>query len=93
MFSVKISNQRFQYFNLSTVPIKRVGLKDSVLSKDICKEYRVFGKRGANTATIAPNTLYVFTIINNGWLVVIYVPSTTRSFRDGTPIYCPLRRT
>ena len=25
-----------------------------------------------------------------GWLVVFKVPSTTRSFRDGTPIYCPL---
>ena len=28
-----------------------------------------------------------------GWLVVFNVPSTVRSFRDGTPIYCPLRRT
>ena len=28
-----------------------------------------------------------------GWLVVFYVPSKARSFRDGTPIYCPLRRT
>ena len=27
------------------------------------------------------------------WLVVFYVPSTARSFRDGTPIYCPLRKT
>ena len=27
------------------------------------------------------------------WLVVFNVPSTARSFRDGTPIYCPLRRT
>ena len=27
------------------------------------------------------------------WLVVFYVPSTATSFRDGTPIYCPLRRT
>ena len=26
-------------------------------------------------------------------LFVFYVPSTARSFRDGTPIYCPLRRT
>ena len=25
--------------------------------------------------------------------VCFYVPSTARSFRDGTPIYCPLRRT
>ena len=28
-----------------------------------------------------------------GWLVVLNVPSTARSFRDCTPIYCPLRRT
>ena len=28
-----------------------------------------------------------------GWLVVFNVPSTARSFRDGTPIYCPLWRT
>ena len=28
-----------------------------------------------------------------GWLVVFYVRSTARSFRDGTPIYCPLPRT
>ena len=28
-----------------------------------------------------------------GLIVVLYVPSTERSFRDGTPIYCPLRRT
>ena len=27
------------------------------------------------------------------WSVVFYVPSTARSFGDGTPIYCPLRRT
>ena len=27
------------------------------------------------------------------WLVVFYVPSTARSFRDDTPIYCPLQRT
>ena len=26
-------------------------------------------------------------------LFVFYVPSTARSFRDGTPIYCPFRRT
>ena len=28
-----------------------------------------------------------------GWLVVFNVSSTTRSFRDGAPIYCPLPRT
>ena len=28
-----------------------------------------------------------------GWLVVLNVPLTVRSFRDGTPIDCPLRRT
>ena len=27
------------------------------------------------------------------WLVVFNVPSTARSFRDSTPIYCPLQRT
>ena len=27
------------------------------------------------------------------YLIVFYVPSTARSFRDGTPIYCLLRRT
>ena len=27
----------------------------------------------------------------NDWLVVFNVPSTARSCRDGTPIYCPLR--
>ena len=26
-------------------------------------------------------------------VVCVYVPSTVRSFRDGTPVYCPLRRT
>ena len=28
-----------------------------------------------------------------GWLVVFYIPTSVRSFRDGTPTYCPLRRT
>ena len=28
-----------------------------------------------------------------GWLVVFNVPSTARSLRNGTPIYCPLLRT
>ena len=27
------------------------------------------------------------------WLVLFNVPSTARSFRDSTPIYCPLQRT
>ena len=30
-------------------------------------------------------------LIVQGWLVVFYVASTTRSFRDGTPIYCPFQ--
>ena len=30
--------------------------------------------------------------IQHGWLVVFYVPSTGRSFREGTPIYCPMGR-
>ena len=29
----------------------------------------------------------------SGWLVVFNVPSTARSFRDSTSIYCPLQRT
>ena len=28
-----------------------------------------------------------------GWLIVFNVPSTATSFRDDTPIYCPLGRT
>ena len=39
---------------------------------------------------------YTYSVIlrlSFGWLVVFFVPSTARSFRDGTPIYCPLRRT
>ena len=36
---------------------------------------------------------YHFTDWLVGWLVVFSVPSTARSFRDCTPIYCPLRRT
>ena len=35
--------------------------------------------------------LYIYVV--GWWLVVFNVPSTARSFRDGTPIYCPLRRT
>ena len=36
---------------------------------------------------------HVFTRRLVGWLVVFNIPLTARSFRDGTPIYCPLRRT
>ena len=31
-----------------------------------------------------------FIYVENIWLVVFNVPLTARSFRDGTPIYCPL---
>ena len=31
--------------------------------------------------------MYVWLV---GKLVLFYVPSTVRPFRDGTPIYCPL---
>ena len=34
-----------------------------------------------------------FTLWLVDWLIVFYVPSTARSFRDGISIYCPLRRT
>ena len=37
--------------------------------------------------------LFICLCLLVGWLVVFNVPSTARSFRDGTPIYCPLRRT
>ena len=37
--------------------------------------------------------IYIYIYIYFGWLVVFNVPSTARSFRDGTPIYCPLRKT
>ena len=43
---------------------------------------------GAQMATDYFQFLY-----NPVCLFVFYVPSTARSFRDGTPIYCPLRRT
>ena len=39
----------------------------------------------SNSAAIVEN--------HASWLAVFNVPSTARSFRDGTPIYCPLRRT
>ena len=35
----------------------------------------------------------ILIIYNKVCLFVFYVPSTARSFRDGTPIYCPLRKT
>ena len=44
------------------------------------------GERGRDGERKGEKELFV-------WLVVFYVPSTARSFRDGTPIYCPLRRT
>ena len=37
--------------------------------------------------------IYTVCIILDVCLFVFNVPSTARSFRDGTPIYCPLRRT
>ena len=40
---------------------------------------------------LSGNRFYLFKLV--GWLVVFKVPSTARSFRDGTPIYRPLRRT
>ena len=40
-----------------------------------------------------PYNVRLFCHLVVGWLVVFNVPSTARSFRDGTPIYCPLRRT
>ena len=42
---------------------------------------------------IIPHSTLILCFDCVGWLVVFYVPSTSRSFRDGTPIYCPLWRT
>ena len=41
----------------------------------------------------SPSYMYDHTMLVGGWLVVFYVPSTASSFRDGTPIYCRLRKT
>ena len=43
------------------------------------------------TSFIPLNTQQNYLLV--GWFVVFYVPSTARSFRDGTPIYCPLQMT
>ena len=37
--------------------------------------------------------IFTVTCFIKVWFVVFNVPSTARSFRDGTPIYCPLRKT
>ena len=47
-----------------------------------CPRQRGSIQKGATTR------IYICVI----WLVVFYVPSTARSFRDSTPIYCPLRK-
>ena len=59
-----------------------------------------FDKKPRHSVTVQPTrTLLWFTERRVGsgwlvgWLVVFYVPSTARSFSDGTPTYCPLRRT
>ena len=43
--------------------------------------------------SLSPSKYQFRLLIGLVWLVVFNVPSTARSFRDGTPIYCPLRRT
>ena len=54
--------------------------------------YRLHERRA--TLRIPGNSEMLLTSVSCvGWLVVFNVPSTARSFRDGTPIYCPLRRT
>ena len=47
---------------------------------------------GSTTVTVPSRHLFDMTL-DVGCLDVFYVPSTARSFRDGTPIYCPLLRT
>ena len=45
-----------------------------------------------NYISISYRWNFLFTLLV-GWLVVFYVPSTAKSFRDDTPFYCPLWRT
>ena len=50
-----------------------------------------------STSNSARPSIYILTKSGSwrrtSWLVVFNVPLTARSFRDGTPIYSPLRRT
>ena len=55
-----------------------------------CMRQGTFALLGASSATSHVDFLPHKELI---WLVVFNVPSTARSFRDGNPIYCPLRRT
>ena len=41
-----------------------------------------------NYISISYRWNFLFTLLV-GWLVVFYVPSTVKSFRDDTPFYCP----
>ena len=45
------------------------------------------------TLHIIKNRSFIFNTIKYVCLFVFNVPPAARSFRDGTPIYCPLRRT
>ena len=47
--------------------------------------------RFANIYPLLSGHLNLFAYIF--FFIVFYVPSMGRSFRDGIPIYCPLRRT
>ena len=57
----------------------------SLFSRPLSSIYDIFYTKKNKVSTQGPLPL--------SWMVVFYVPSTARSFRDGTPIYCLLRRT
>ena len=77
----------------------------SLLKKSECKVVPFFGGflrdlrlvlMGVPSVVVMPTDDRQEVEVNHDaecWLVVFNVPSTARSFREGTPIYCPLRKT
>ena len=62
--------------------------RDIFITEDLTKSNHAIVKELLNLRKA--NIISSFWLV--GWLC-FNVPSTARSFRDGTPIYCPLRRT
>ena len=83
---MKISKITYVAFNLEN--LTKIAYA-SVLQYSLCLHGRM-NRQGGGGGGNSPNILSTKLV---GWLVVFNVPSTARSFRDGTPIYCPLRRT
>ena len=75
------------------------GTKISTQSeKDVTEDYQSCNMTLLRlTALIAFKSLAVLSKSGSGkfllFLFVFYIPSTVRSFRNGTPVYCPLQRT